>query len=150
MVILLVEDSAAEAELTREALSETGMEHELHVVGDGEAATRFLRNQDGYEHAPKPNVILLDLNLPRKHGREVLSEIKSDTVLCCIPVIVISNSQASEDIDAVYHLGGNGYIVKSGDLDDYFESVKALVDFWLRKARLPTVRRNGIHPTPSA
>ena len=143
MVILLVEDSEAEAQLTREALSETGVVHELHVVQDGEAATRFLRNEGGFENVPKPNVILLDLNLPRRQGREVLADIKTDTVLCCIPVIVISNSEAREDIDAVYQLGGNGYVVKSGDLDDYFASVKALVDFWMRKARLPTVATNN-------
>ncbi len=139
MVILLVEDNLAEAKLTHEALREAGVMHEVFVVADGEAATQFLKNEGGYLDAPTPNVILLDLNLPRKHGREVLAEIKSDTKLRRIPVIVISNSQALEDVDDVYELGGNGYVVKSGDLDDYFASVKSLVDFWMHKARLPGV-----------
>ena len=145
MVILIVEDNAAEAKLTREALREAGVENEPFVVSDGEEATQFLRNGAGYENVPRPNVILLDLNLPRKHGHEVLSEIKSDPTLCRIPVIVISNSQAIEDIDEVYQLGGNGYLVKSGDLNEYFASVKALVDFWMRKARLPDVSKIGAY-----
>ena len=148
MVILLVEDNTGEAKLTREALIEAGVQHELFVVQDGEAATQFLRNEVGYETVPTPNVVLLDLNLPGKHGREVLSEIKNDRMLLHIPVIVISNSQAVEDIDEVYELGGNGYLVKSGDLDEYFAAVKALVDFWMRKAQLPSLKKNGRQPCP--
>jgi two-component system, chemotaxis family, response regulator Rcp1 len=148
MVILLVEDDVGEAKLTREALCEAGLEHQLYVVADGEAATRFLRNDAGYEDAPKPNVVLLDLNLPRKHGREVLADIKRDLRLCRVPVIVISNSDAMEDIDEVYQLGGSGYLVKSGDLDEYFASVKAMVEFWMRRSRLPTVLPNNVHPAP--
>lgn len=139
MVILLVEDNAAEAKLTREALDDAGMEHELMLVTDGEAATQFLRNEIGYESAPRPDLILLDLNLPRKGGREVLADIKADPKLCRIPVIVISNSDDPEDIDDVYQHLGNGYLVKSGDLDDFFSTIRSMVDFWMRRARLPGV-----------
>ncbi len=138
MVILLVEDNAAEAKLTGEALDDAGVPHELVVVTDGEAATRFLRHETGYETAPRPNLILLDLNLPRKGGCEVLAEIKADPRLCRIPVIVISNSEAPEDIDDVYQHLANGYLVKSGDLDEFFSAVKSMVDFWMRRARLPS------------
>lgn len=148
MVILLIEDNASEAKLTREALREAGVQHDLFVVSDGESATRFLKQERGYETVPRPNVILLDLNLPGKHGREVLSEIKHDRSLCRIPVIVFSNSQAAEDVDDVYQLGGNGYVVKSGDLDEFFASVKALVDFWMTRARLPSVAKNRAEPAP--
>jgi DNA-binding response OmpR family regulator len=148
MVVLLVEDNIAEANLTREALLDAGMRGELMVVSDGESATRFLRNGEGYENAPSPNIILLDLNLPRKHGLEVLYEIKRDSTLCHIPVVVISNSDAREDIDSAYELGGNGYIVKSGDLTEYFAAVKALVEFWLCRARLPSVFKNPAPAVP--
>lgn len=146
MKILLVEDNVCEADLTREALLESGILHELFVVQDGEAAIEFLRREGGYSNAVMPNIILLDLNMPRKGGLEVLSEIKRDAALCRIPVIVVSNSKAIEDIDAVYQLGGNSYLVKCGDLDEYFASAKALVEFWMRKAQLPSVPRNDGHP----
>lgn len=139
MTILLVEDNVADAKLTREALTEAGVRHELFVVGDGEEATRFLNKGIGYEHAPRPNVILLDLNLPGKHGFEVLAEIKADPVLRRIPVVVISNSHAREDIDKVYQLRGNSYVGKSGDLEEFFASVKSMAEFWLEKAELPSI-----------
>lgn len=138
MRILLVEDNAAEAKLTREALLEAGVDHELFVVPDGETAARFLNRDSGYENAPQPNFILLDLNLPRKPGFEVLAEIKADPLLRHIPVIVISNSQAREDIDKVYRLRGNTYVCKSGDLEEFFATVKAMAEFWMRKAQLPS------------
>ena len=141
MKILLVEDNACEADLTREALREAGIQHDLFVVEDGEAATEFLRQEGAYANATMPDIVLLDLNLPRKGGIEVLSDIKGDVGLSRVPVIVVSNSEAMEDIDAVYQLGGNSYLVKSGDLDRYFASVKALVEFWMRTARLPSVLR---------
>ncbi|MEO8351501.1 MAG: response regulator [Chthoniobacteraceae bacterium] len=134
-----MEDNAAEAKLTGAALNDAGMSHELMVVTDGEAATRFLRREAGYEGAPRPNLVLLDLNLPRKGGREVLADIKADPKLCRIPVIVISNSEAPEDIDDVYQHLANGYLVKSGDLDEFFSAVRSMVDFWMRRARLPSV-----------
>lgn len=138
MKILLAEDNVSEADLTREALLEAGIPHELSVVQDGEEAIEFLRREGAWEGAAMPDIILLDLNMPRKGGLEVLSEIKGDVGLCRVPVIVVSNSQAIEDIDAVYQLGGNSYLVKSGDLDQYFASIKALVEFWMRTACLPS------------
>ena len=141
MKILLVEDNVSEADLTREALLEAGFPHELSVMQDGEGAIEFLRQEGACGDAAMPDMILLDLNMPRKGGLEVLAEIKGDVGLCRVPVIVVSNSQAIEDIDAVYRLGGNCYLVKSGDLDQYFASVKALVEFWMRTARLPSVLR---------
>ena len=149
MDILLVEDNAAEAKLTREALREAGVQHQLFVVSDGEAATQFLRNEAGYESVPRPNIVLLDLNLPRKRGIEVLADIKADPELCSIPVIVISNSQATEDIDDVYRFLGNGYIVKSGDLNEFFATVKSMADFWMRRARLPSVSHVTVLPPPA-
>lgn len=149
MVILLIEDNVADAKLTREALTETEVPYELFLVPDGEAACHFLRNESGYENSPTPNLVLLYLNLPRKHGREVLAEMKTDATLRSIPVVVVSNSQAPEDIDAVYQLGGNGYLVKSGDLEEYFTSIKALVEFWLKSARLPSVSKNGSPAVPT-
>lgn len=94
MLVLLVEDNPAEARLTQEALQETGFTYDLKIVSDGEMATQFLRKECGFSEMPTPNLILLDLNLPRKHGREVLQEIKSDPLLSYIPVIVVSNSHA--------------------------------------------------------
>ena len=138
MTILLVEDNVAEARLTREALTETGVRHELFVVGDGEEATRFLHKSSGYENAPRPHVILLDLNLPRKHGFEVLAEIKADPLLRRIPVVVLSNSQAREDIDEVYRLSGNSYVGKSGDVEEFFATVKSMAEFWMERAELPS------------
>jgi chemotaxis family two-component system response regulator Rcp1 len=138
MHVLLVEDNLAEARLTQEALRETGLEHELHIVNDGEQALRFLCRVEPYQEAPKPNIILLDLNLPRKHGFELLRNIKSDTRICSIPVIVISNSSAQEDIDEVYRRRANCYLTKPADLDDLFAMVRSMVDFWFKKAQLPT------------
>jgi len=137
MNVLLVEDDPAEARLTCEAFQEAGVHHELHHVTDGEIATRYLWRLKGYEHVPSPSIVLLDLNLPGKHGREVLREIKSDPVLHSIPVIVVSNSRAREDIDEVYRLHGNGYLIKPGDFDDFILMVRSLADFWLRRAQLP-------------
>jgi two-component system, chemotaxis family, response regulator Rcp1 len=139
MTILLVEDDLAEAKLTQEALQETGLAYQLFTVGNGEDAIDFLRRSAAYSNAPTPDVVLLDLNLPRKHGREVLREIKSDPVLHRIPIIVVSNSRSREDVDEVYHLNGNGYLTKPGDLLEFFAMIRSLVDFWLCKARLPTL-----------
>lgn len=140
MTLLLVEDNPAEARLTQEALRETGLHHDLHVVTDGQMATDFLHRVNGYGHAPVPSMILLDLNLPKKHGREVLQEIKSDPVLSGIPVIILSNSQASEDVNEAYRLCANSYLTKPADLDELFAKIRALVEFWFRNAQLPQDR----------
>ena len=138
MFVLLVEDNQAEALLTQEALRDSGHPCELKTVHDGEMASQFLRQQGGYAEAPRPNIILLDLNLPRKDGRELLREIKSDAQLATIPVIVVSNSSSPEDIEEVYRLKGNCYLVKPPELDDLFIMVRSMVDFWFRHVHLPS------------
>lgn len=135
--VLLVEDSSAEARLTMEALAEAGVDHELDLVRDGEAAMAFLRNEEAYVNAQRPDMILLDLNLPRKDGRQVLSEVKADPSLASIPVIVITNSQAKEDVDHVYRLRANCYLVKPPDLNEFFSMIQRIVDFWWLTAKLP-------------
>lgn len=134
MRILLVEDNPAEARLTREALDECGVLHELFEVPDGEAATSFLYRRDSYRDAPQPDLILLDLNLPKKNGRQVLFEVKSDAVLARIPIIVITNSQAPEDIEQVYRLKANCYLVKPPDIDEFFHVMRKVIDFWFPAA----------------
>ena len=146
MLVLLVEDNPAEARLTQEALRETGFVHELHIVSDGEKATQFLHRQNGFANAATPGIVLLDLNLPRKSGREVLREMKSDPSLCSIPVIVISNSISPDDVNDVYRLNGNCYLVKPQDLDSMFEMVRTMVDFWFRKAQLPEKTGENFQP----
>ena len=134
MKILLVEDNPAEACLTREALGECGVNHELFEVTDGEAATSFLYRKDVYRDVPHPDLIFLDLNLPRKNGRQVLSEMKEDKILARIPVIVITNSQAPEDIEQVYRLEANCYLVKPPDIEEFFYIVRKVIHFWFPTA----------------
>lgn len=137
MLILLVEDDAAEARLTQMALHRTGIAHHLQIVTDGEMALQFLRREGPYVGAATPSIVLLDLNLPRKPGTEVLREIKSDSDLCSIPTIVLSNSRAPEDIKNVYRLRGNCYLSKPTELEELFAMMRSLVEFWLRRAVLP-------------
>lgn len=145
MRILLVEDNPAEACLTREALGECGVSHELYEVADGEAATSFLYRRDAYRDVPLPDLIFLDLNLPRKNGRQVLFEMKADATLAEIPVIVITNSQAPEDIEQVYRLKANCYLVKPPDIDEFFYVVRKVIDFWF-----PTAEFREVPPRPNA
>jgi CheY-like chemotaxis protein len=137
MHVLLVEDDLAEARLTCEAFREVDVKHVLHHVTNGERATQYLRHQNGYEKEPSPNIVLLDLNLPGMNGREVLRDIKTDPIRHSIPVIVVSNSRSREDIDEVYRLHGNGYLIKPADFDDFVLMVRSLADFWLRRVQLP-------------
>ncbi|HSJ04370.1 MAG: response regulator [Verrucomicrobium sp.] len=147
MLVLLVEDNPAEARLTQEALRETGFKHDLQIVSDGEMATQYLRREREFGSAPTPSLILLDLNLPRKHGREVLHEIKTDPQLAFIPVIVVSNSRAFDDINEVYRLQGNCYLTKSPDLDEFFASIRSLAEFWLNHVQLPNAEEIEGHPS---
>lgn len=135
--ILLVEDNPADARLAREALKEGRTTNNLHVVEDGVAAMSFLRRQGGYADAPSPDLVLLDLNLPKKNGREVLQEIKQDERLRLIPVVVLSTSEAEEDIVRSYELHANCYVTKPADLDDYLAAVHQIDSFWLQIAKLP-------------
>ncbi len=135
--ILLVEDNPGDARLAQEALKENKVANALHWVDDGVKALEFLRRRGPYADAPRPDVILLDLNLPKKDGREVLAEIKEDPELKRIPVVVLTVSQAEEDILRTYDLHANCYITKPLDLDRFLEVVQQIEDFWLTIVKLP-------------
>lgn len=135
--ILLVEDSPADVRLAVEALKEAKVLNNLSVVDDGIKATQFLRQQGPYLKAPRPDLILLDLNLPRKDGREVLAEIKLDEDLRRIPVVILTTSQAEEDILRAYDLHCNCYITKPVDFQQFMHVVKSIESFWLTVVRLP-------------
>ena len=133
--ILLVEDNPADVRLTREALKEALTPSRLHVAEDGVKAMSFLRGEEGRKQ-PKPDLILLDLNLPRKDGREVLDEIKRDETLKHIPVVILTTSQAELDILRSYQLRANAYITKPVDLDQFFHTMKSIDTFWLGIVKL--------------
>ena len=135
--ILLVEDNPGDVDLTMEALENSKIRNTVSVAGDGEEAMAFLRRTGKHAGAPRPDLILLDLNLPKKDGREVLAEIKSDDELKRIPVVIITTSQAEEDILSSYNLHANCYITKPIDLHQFIHVVKAIEDFWLTIVRLP-------------
>jgi CheY-like chemotaxis protein len=135
--ILLVEDNPADVELTREALEHAKLRNRLHVALDGLAALAFLRRQGPYAAAPRPDLILLDLNLPRKDGREVLAEIKADPNLKVIPVVILTTSQAEEDILKSYALNANCYVTKPVDFAAFMKVVQAIDDFWFSVVVLP-------------
>jgi CheY-like chemotaxis protein len=135
--VLLVEDSAAEARLAREAFLETPFPVQLHVACDGTQAMDFLRKRGSFKQAPRPHLVLLDLNLPGKDGREVLRDIKADDDLRRIPVVVLTTSQAESDIHRAYELYANCYIQKPLDLDGFIEIVKSIHRYWLQLAELP-------------
>ena len=135
--ILLVEDSPADVRLTQEALREAKVLNALHVVQDGAAALAFLRREGQYAATQRPDLILLDLNLPRKDGREVLAEIKSDEVLKRIPVVVLTTSRAEEDVVRTYDLHANAYITKPVDLKQFLAVIHAIEEFWLAVVTLP-------------
>jgi chemotaxis family two-component system response regulator Rcp1 len=137
VTILLVEDNEADAVLTREAFSEARIPSEFHTVEDGIEALSFLRRQHKYSAAPRPDLILLDLNLPRKDGRAALKEIKSDPTLAAIPVVILSTSAAVEDVNHAYASHANCYITKPVDFGQFIEVVRTIESFWLTVARLP-------------
>ena len=136
--ILLVEDNPGDVRLTAEALQDGKVWNRLSVAPDGVEALAFLRRKGTHVAAPRPDVILLDLNLPKKDGREVLAEIKSDTDLRRIPVVILTTSKAEEDIVKTYDLHANCYITKPVDLEQFLSVVKAIEDFWLCVVKLPT------------
>lgn len=135
--ILLVEDNPGDARLTQEALREGRVRNRLHHARDGVEALGFLRQEAPYSTAPRPDLILLDLNLPRKDGREVLAELKEDPHLRLIPVVVLTTSEAEQDIVRTYELHANCYITKPVDLDKFFTIVRAVEEFWLAVVKLP-------------
>jgi len=136
--ILLVEDNPGDARLAKEALKEGKVKNQLHIVTDGVEATDFLFKRNDYKDAPRPDLIILDLNLPKKDGREVLAEIKADENLKRIPVVILTISKAEEDILKTYNLHANCYITKPLDLNKFFEVVKSIEDFWLTIVKLPS------------
>jgi CheY-like chemotaxis protein len=135
--VLLVEDDQGDVLMTREAFAHHDIRNELHVAVDGEQALRFLHREGEYEHAPRPGLILLDLNLPRRDGREVLAEIKADPDLRTIPVVVLTTSEAEEDILRSYSLHANAYVSKPVDFDRFVEVIRRIDDFWVTVAKLP-------------
>ncbi len=137
MELLLVEDNPADVRLMREALRESGVGDSLRIAADGVEAMAYLRHEGRHADAPLPHLILLDLNLPRKSGYEVLAEIKNDPSLKLIPVVILTTSASPEDIRRSYELHANCYITKPVDLDRFIGAVKTLGDLWLNVARLP-------------
>jgi two-component system, chemotaxis family, response regulator Rcp1 len=137
MEILLVEDNPGDVELVEEAFDEATAGHNIHVAEDGVAALQFVRREGRFGEAPRPDVILLDLNLPKKDGREVLKEIKADPVLCRIPVIVLTSSDDEADVHRAYGLHANCYLTKPLEFDDFLRKVRSTEDFWLTTVRLP-------------
>jgi CheY-like chemotaxis protein len=138
--ILLVEDNPGDVLLTREALRDSKMRNRLHVAADGVEALAFLRREGRHAGAPAPDLILLDLNLPRKDGREVLAEVKADPALRHIPVVILTSSQAEQDIARAYDLHANCYVTKPVDLDQFLTIVRSIEQFWFTIVKLPTQR----------
>lgn len=138
--ILLVEDNPGDVRLTQEALREGKVKNNLHVARDGVEALAFLRREGVHKDAARPDLVLLDLNLPRKDGREVLAEIKADPALKMLPVVVLTTSSAENDIVNTYSLHANCYITKPVDLEQFVKVVKSIDDFWLTVVRLPSER----------
>lgn len=135
--ILLVEDNPGDVNLTREAMENNKVHVAIHVVSDGVEAMAFLRSTGKYADAPRPDIVLLDLNLPKKDGREVLAEIKADPDLKRIPVVILTISKDEEDILKTYNLHANCYITKPIQLNQFIKVVKSIEDFWLTIVKLP-------------
>jgi len=135
--ILLVEDNPGDVRLTKEALREAKVCNRIHTVYDGMEALAFLNRESGYVNVPSPDLILLDLNLPKKDGREVLASIKANEKIRRIPVVVLTTSKSEEDIVKSYELQASCYVTKPVDLDQFLEVVKSIGDFWLAVVKLP-------------
>lgn len=135
--ILLVEDNPGDVRLTQEALKENKIRNNLHVAKDGVEAMKFLRKMNGHSGSPRPDLILLDLNLPKKDGREVLTEIKTDEKLRSIPVVILTTSDAEDDVAKAYQMYANCYVRKPIDLNRFIEVVRIIENFWLSIVELP-------------
>ena len=145
--ILLVEDNPVDVMMTREAFANGRICNNLHVVEDGEEAMDFLYRREKYSSAPQPDVILLDLNLPRKDGREVLTEIKADPSLRHIPIIILTTSESEEDIFRSYELQANCFITKPVDMEQFTRTLECIGDFWFALVQLPRMEEGG-HGNP--
>jgi CheY-like chemotaxis protein len=141
--VLLVEDSPGDVRLTKEAFLDANSSIHLHVVSDGVEAMAFLRREGAQGRAPRPDLILLDLNLPKMDGREVLANIKEDASLKTIPTVILTTSEAEADILKSYQLQANCYLSKPAQLDAFESLVKSINDFWLTKVKLPQQRQSG-------
>jgi CheY-like chemotaxis protein len=135
--ILLAEDNPGDVKLTKKALEQGKLVNNLHVVNDGVEAMTFLRNEGEYADTPRPDLILLDLNMPRMDGRDVLEELKADDDLKRIPVVVLTSSGAEEDVVKSYDLHANAYLTKPVDFDGFLEVINTLEEFWLEVVKLP-------------
>ena len=135
--VLLAEDNPGDVMLTKKALKRGKLANNLHVVTDGVEALSFLRHQGEYADAPRPDLVLLDLNMPRKDGQEVLEELKNDPELRRIPVVILTSSESEEDIVKSYELNANAYLTKPVDFDGFVEIVDRLEDFWFQVVKLP-------------
>jgi len=142
--ILLVEDSPGDVRLTQEAFRDANRSIHLHVAADGVEAMAFLRKEGAYVHAPRPDIILLDLNLPKMDGREVLARIKKDDNLKTIPTVILTTSDTEADIVKCYQLQANCYLSKPVQLDAFEILVKSINDFWMTKVKLPQQTRSGL------
>jgi|SRR5580704_17802262 chemotaxis family two-component system response regulator Rcp1 len=141
--VLLVEDNPVDVRFTHEAFRDADRSIHFHVVSDGVEAMAFLRHEGSHIHAPRPDLILLDLNLPKMNGREVLAHIKEDDGLKTIPILILTTSDAEEDIVESYQLQANCYLKKPTQLDEFEELVKSINDFWLTKVTLPGKGKSG-------
>ena len=142
-IILLAENDPGDQELTRRALEEAPFQNELHIVGDGEAALDYLFRHGKYQHpslSPRPDLLLLDLNLPKVDGRQVLACIRADAILCRLAVVVLTTSQREEDIICADDLGANSYIVKPVELQPFIQIIQALEAYWFRMVVLPPLQ----------
>lgn len=135
--ILLIEDNPGDIRLVKEVFKDAKLNNNLQVALDGEEAIKMLRQEGEYFKTPRPDLILLDLNLPKKNGREVLREIKEDDELKCIPVVILTTSNAEEDLIETYKRDANCYITKPVDLDEFIKVVKSIQNFWLEIVKLP-------------
>ncbi len=135
--ILMVEDNLADVRLTQLAMRDAKVWNTLNHVPDGEEAMLFLRREGAYENAPRPDILLLDLNMPKKDGREVLTEIRADPLLTHLPVVILTTSEADEDVLKSYGLHANSYVVKPLGLDEFIAVIKGLEDYWLCLVKLP-------------
>ncbi len=135
--ILLIEDNPGDVRLTIEVFRESRLLNQIHIAKDGMEAMSFLRREGNFSQVPRPDLILLDLNLPKKDGREVLAEIKEDASLRCIPVVILTTSEAEQDILRSYNLHANCYITKPVDLEKFITVVRSIQDFWLSLVKLP-------------
>ena len=135
--VLLAEDSPADVRLTQEVLRDARVANELHIVSDGEQAMAYLRQEGEYAGCVRPDLLLLDLNLPRKDGREVLAEIAADPALQNLPVVVLTTSSAESDVLAAYEMHVNAYVTKPVELDAFIEVVRSIEDFWLSIVKFP-------------